>query len=845
MAMSFTGNTRGNEAGKAQHGHWLVVTARRLAPAFFHVVAAMVVLGSNPFVNQTITPFDELANQKAWAFVDPGVKVRQGQRSDTLNYFVPMWTVARNQIRAGECPLWNDKVAGGGPMLNVSTGIFTPAFVLFAATPDPPLGFYLGILITLAIAGLGMHVFLRRHFCLSASVVGAITFEFCGFNAAWLYWPHVFTLIWAPWLLWAIQRCVSRPGAGSGLLIAAFTALTCLGGFPFISVLVLEAGALYALILWLHAWRSSHAPWPLALWYVAGTTLGLLVTTIPLLGLAYWLHEFDIGYREGRGSYLNLHYWKQLFPPWAWQTRRVEQTMYVGIVMTILAVASLGTIVMRLRRVKPEALFAALLLVITFGLVFDLWPMWLIGWMPGMSYNAWSRAIGLMDLSLILLGVMALDWFWIRGEHAGWQRAARGAMAFLAIVQIAEIAMFFHAFNGPVPRKDYFPQTPTITYMQKHTGPFDYVISDKSFLMSGTLQTYGLREWLGHYFRSPSLQRVLHQMARHPFYSHVASPSRFAADDIKYDSPALAAYNVRFAAIDAAQTPVTTDPIVPVRSTKHVALPPMPMHGFAQWFTVSDQPVALQGMAVRFGTYRQTDLPGTIAVTMSDVDGNPVATGNMPARDVVDNTYLYFPFQRTVKLAPAQYSFSVLYRRPRGSNQRLTAWTFAAPTPGARLVVDGKPHAGSIDFKLYAAPAGVFRRVFASAGTAVLENTRSPGGPYYLPAITDYPAAAAASGVQVTDYRPSRFVLRYAGLRSGFVIVPMTGNDDWKVRVNGVATTYPLKDGVMPAIPVTGPSTISFNYHPRALHWLVPWLVALAAVLIGMLWLDRRLGHRV
>jgi hypothetical protein len=812
---------------------------KRLALPAFYLAAAAVVLGVNPFKGQTTTPFDLLVSQKAWEFVDPGVHVRQGQRSDTLNYFVPMWTVARNQIRAGKFPLWNDKVAGGGPFLSVSTGLFTPAFLIFAAIPDPALGFYVAMLFNLAIAGLGMHLLLRRHVRLLASVTGALTFEFCGFNAAWLYWPHVFTIIWAPWLLWSIHQCRESPGARQGFGLAVSTALVCLGGFPFVSVVVLEAGTLYALVLWPFGWRSAQRSWPFALWYVTGTCLGLLIAVIPLLGLVFWLQQFDIGYRYGRGSYLNLHYWKQLFPPWAWEARRVEQTMYVGAAMVVLAFGALVACLACRRQFKPLPLFSVLLLIITGALVFGLWPMWLIGWMPGMAYNSWSRAIGVMDISLIVLGAFALDWLWRRATSMAHTEITCTAVLVLAIVQIVEMGLFFRAWNGPVPNRYYFPSVPTVTYMKQRAGPFDYVITDNSFLMSGTLEAYGLREWLGHYFRSPALQHALHKMAKHPFNSHVASPSKFPAEDVKYQSPEMASFNVRYVAIDSSHDPISDAPIAPVESGRHVALPPMPAHDYTQRFTLKQGGISMEGISVRLATYRESDLPGTVTLTLRDVDGTTIRVARNDASNIVDNTYFFFAFRTPVTLDAGQYEFSIHYARPATSDLRLTAWTFAQPTPAASLLVDGKPYPGNIDFKLYVASDGPFRRVFASGRTAVLENTRSPDGPYFLPKVSDLPnGQSSAHMVRVESYEPARFTLRYTGNDAGVVVVPMTANADWYALVNGVQVDYQLKDGVMPAVPVAGPSVISFQYHPRALNWWPEWLAVLIGSICGMLWID-------
>lgn len=394
---------------------WPRRLSRSLLWLLMYAAIAAAALGANPFKNETITPFDVLVSQRAWEFVDPTVEVKSYQRSDILNALLPQWESAKQQLASGRFPLWNDKVAGGGPFFTVSTGMFTPAFLVFAAIPDSGLGFHLGVLLNLALGGLGMHLFLRRNLGVLASITGATTFQLCGFMAAWLYWPHVFTLIWAPWLLWAIDSCACRPGIRRAVPIGVATALVALGGFPFLSVLTMEAAALYAAVLCLFPGLHPQGRTRFAGWYAAGTLLGLLLAALPLLGLIHWLQQFDLGYREGRGSYLDISHWKQLLPPWAYHKQHVEQTMYVGAAMLSLAIASLVGMAARWKRIGALPLFGLLLLIIAAGLVFDLWPMWLIQWLPGMSFNAWSRAIGLLSIALIILGAIFLDKLWALG----------------------------------------------------------------------------------------------------------------------------------------------------------------------------------------------------------------------------------------------------------------------------------------------------------------------------------------------------------------------------------------------------------------------------------------------
>ncbi|KIQ97627.1 hypothetical protein [Lysobacter sp. A03] len=817
---------------------WLRPLSSGLLFLLLYAAVAAATLGANPFKGQTVTPFDVLVSQRAWQFVDPGVEVRSYERSDILNALLPQWEVAKQQIREGQVPLWNDKVAGGGTFLSLNTNLFTPAFVIFTATPDPARGFYLATLFNLALAGLGMHLFLRRHVGWLAAIVAAVTFQFCGFNTAWLYWPHMFTLMWAPWVFWAIDRCAGRPGMRSSLLLAATSALVWLGGFPFLSVLVMEMAALYALLLLVSFWRRKEsAPWPFAGWCLAGALVGLLLAALPLLGLVYWLQQFDLGYRQGRGSYLDLGHWKQLLPPWAYQVRRVEQSMYVGASMMAWAAVGVVAILARWRRLGALSVFAVLLVAITAALVFELWPMWLIGWLPGMAFNSWSRAIGLLDIGLIILGALGLDWLW---------RAARerhfifhGALVLIGLVQMVEVSMYFRGLNGPVDSDYYFPQTATIDYVRDRTGPFDYVITDRSFLMSGTLGVYGQREWLAHYFRTPALQDALHRMAKRPFNSHRASASRFPASDIQYESLDMADYNVRYALIDSRHGPNSPVPIDTSYEGERRPLPAMPAHSYVQGFEMASA-TSLAGVSVRLATYRQAGLSGQVLLTLRDEQGSRLADARLPASLVVDNQYADFLFNSPVTLEPGDYAFVLAYSNGDNVGERLTAWAVADKQ--RRLAVDKTEHAGTIEYRVLASGTddGAFQRVFTAEGTAVLENVNSPGGPYYISRIEDHPDRQSGQPIEILDYLPDDFTLRYNDDAQGYVIVPMSMSDDWHVSVDGKQVAPVLKDGVMPAVAVSSPATIRFEYRPALLRWLLPWLATVIAALVLMALVDTR-----
>jgi hypothetical protein len=819
------------------HGMWIRMSEpmmHRWTPVLLlllHAMLAAAVLGANPFKNETITPLDALVEQPAWSWVGPTIKARLNERSDVLNAILPQWLDAREQIRSGRIPLWNPSVAGGIPHLTPSYNTLTPGFLLFAAAPDPALGFYLATLFNLAMAGLGMHLFLRRRLGFLAAMTGAVTFQFCGFNAAWLYWPHVFTLMWAPWLFLAIDRCAEKPNLLRCLGIAVPSALLVLGGFPFVAEIVFAAGTLYALILVLTKRHENR--WKFPVLYLAGTAFGFFLCVLPLVEFVSWMQQFDLGYREGRGSYLDLTYIDRLLPPWAYRHLRVEQTMYVGVVMLTLAAAAVLTSIRNVARPSELPLFGVVLLIGTAGLVFELFPMWLVGWIPGMTFNSWSRLIGLLDMALIVLGAVAIDHIWKVAAQRNW-RPVQAAMIVLILIQIVEIGSFFRRYNGPVSADFFYPLSPAIGYMKDNTGPFDHIVADSSFHFSGTLGAYGLNEWFAHQFRTEGLKSALREMAERPFRSRTSSKLR--AEDIKPGSAAMSRYNVRYIAVSS------TDPAAAQAFENSLdarefrkALPAMPAHRYTQSFDVSTGPLALTGVSVRLATYRQSGLEGSVTLTLRRQDEAAAIQGvTIDAMTVVDNAMANFFFPSVLTLQEGRYELAIEYE-PRNSAKDLTAWSIVNDADRG-LRVDGSDHPGVLDYVFHTPNEWMqpFRRVFTAAGISVYENPNSPNGPYFISSVQQTPTRNSARNLQVENYEPDFFTIRYNGHEPGYLVVPMKITSEWAVAVDGVPVDYRLKDGVLPAVPVSHPSVITFKYHPRALQYLPLWFAGLFAGLIAL-----------
>ena len=837
------------ENSQAMHG----VVMRGCTPSRLRILGAWLLfgllaalaIGANPFRGQTSSPVDLLASYPAWGSVVAKADVRHGGRSDALDARLPQWTYARNELRQGRLPLWNDTSAGGdAALLKPTSGLLSPAFAVFALAPGAALGFYLSVLLNLTLAGTGMYFFLRQHVDRLPAAFGAVMFQFSGFIVAWLFWSHTLVIIWAPWMLLAVHATIvrPRPAAVAGLGLA--TAMVLLGGFPFVSLLVGGAAGLYALLLapavasrqpavgdFIRRVGSGLLP------AAAGVGLGLLLAAIPLAVFVDWLSQFNTSGRAS-GSPLRLdHDFVRLFQALAFDEPRVESAMYVGTLGVVFALAGFATVGLKRAGAFLPGLFAGVLWLVAMVLVFELVPKSVVGMIPGLSGNAWSRAISILGLAMSISAAVFLHKMTMLLRHRRTFRDAPFGVVLLALFcfQSLDQVRYFRLFNGPADGAHFYPRTEAIEHVATHRGPFDHVIADNTHLVSGTLGAYGIREWFAHRFRSEALRQQLANLADDPFTTPTASVIR--PTQMRLDADEMAAMNIRYLMVGAKSG--LSRSVVGVRGSPPMqALPDLPASGpWVQPFQLA-RPFAPEALKIRFATHQATDLDGAVEVAIRAPGGGRVASMSVMAADIQDNRYLELPITGIDELPAGGYALEVVYR-PGSANRPLTAWAAADDGSGA-LVANGAASGLRLDFVLTSRrrPAH-FRKVLETPEAQVWENTRSPNGPYFVSNLDVLPEPGDGR-VHVEHYTPGAFTIDYRGPGSGYVVVPMQATRDWTVRVDGRPVDPVLWRGVMPAVPVDAAAKLEFRYRPAALGWVPAWLLALSAIGGGLAVWHRR-----
>ena len=209
---------------------------------------------------------------------------------DDLTQNFPLRVLAGREIRAGHMPLFDPYIWSGAPLLaGWNAAAAYPLTWLFAVLPGTA-AWTLNMIVTWAVAGLGMFCFLRALRLASlASFLGAFSFTFAGgMSAQVTHFGLVAGLSWVPLALLSILRLAQDRPARSRLgwiaVLATAVGLMILAGEP---RAIDDAGVILLIYAGWQVARLGRRAGPAAVSVTAGLALGLGLGAIQWLpGLA-------------------------------------------------------------------------------------------------------------------------------------------------------------------------------------------------------------------------------------------------------------------------------------------------------------------------------------------------------------------------------------------------------------------------------------------------------------------------------------------------------------------------------------------------------------------------------
>jgi hypothetical protein len=163
---------------------------------------------------------------------------------------LPWRAFARQMLHAGTLPTWNPHMFAGTPFLaNPQTGLYSvfslPLWIL-------PFDYAVGLEAAskLWAAGFGIYLLVRQlRLAFLPGVTAAVAYAFCALNIVWLTHetvPAVAAML--PWMVWSVERILTRGRLADALGLALVTAIGLGGGHPGMQVHLLTGVGLYVLL---------------------------------------------------------------------------------------------------------------------------------------------------------------------------------------------------------------------------------------------------------------------------------------------------------------------------------------------------------------------------------------------------------------------------------------------------------------------------------------------------------------------------------------------------------------------------------------------------------------------
>ena len=527
----------------------------------FFLILSFFYLGANLFSNEIVAPMDLLLHYPGWHNAGISVPVFNLERSDILDALIPQWNFARNSILGGTIPLWEPYTAGGSPVLPLFTSsLLSPSFLVFFIFGGG-VGFTLSLLVKLVIAGYGTYKLCRTEMTVLPSVFGGITYMMCGYNASWLMWSHVTTSMWIPWVFWGIILLNKEQRWIRYSLLTFFVALLIFGGFPFDVFGCLAIG--FLLICWLIFInvKKSGRLYGLksGLLLFSAIIAGGALAAVQILPFGEWLTRFDTSWRQG-GSPFSLHDMDILWTPFKYTNDfgshiapRVEYCGSVGIITLFFSIIAI-LLILRYRKgtLTPlSPIFWAPVSVLIMILVFNIEPLSSVFYgLPILNSNLNSRLLVFLGLSFSVLGVYGLDKTIkiTSGIETKYDKLYKKFVVLLVIIiigiQTSDMASIGMSQNAVVPADSFYPETPTITYIQSNIIPGQNVLTTSVYMVSGTITYYGISDWFAHGYHSDAEKDVLNNVVRDAWKTPTAAMFNF--DQVNLTSPLMDELSIRY-----------------------------------------------------------------------------------------------------------------------------------------------------------------------------------------------------------------------------------------------------------------------------------------------------------
>lgn len=346
-----------------------------------------------------------------------GHPVKNNAMPDVITQIYPWKKLIIESFKMGQVPRWNPYQFAGNPHLaNYQSATFSPVNLLFFILPFID-AWSIAILLQPLLAGLFMHLFLRSIKVSNiGSLVGSISFMFCGFIVVWMaYGTLGYAVLYLPLLLYGIECFVQHRIKYSVLVIPVSMVLSFFSGHFQMSVYVVALGFIYGVYRIYLTGKTYRTKMKnvffMSMLFFAGLVLSLpqIVPTVNFYNQSVrselfqegevipWSYLISTVAPDFFGNPVTRNDWFGHYAEWA---------SYAGSISLVFALLA---IVLALWSVQVR--FFALAGLISILLAFDT-P--LIGWLvtlrfPVLSTSAASRIVVMVSFSVAVLAAIGYD----------------------------------------------------------------------------------------------------------------------------------------------------------------------------------------------------------------------------------------------------------------------------------------------------------------------------------------------------------------------------------------------------------------------------------------------------
>lgn len=273
--------------------------------------------------------------------------VKNNALSDVVTEIYPWKHFTIEEMKKGSIPWWNPYSFSGSPHIaDIQTAVFSPFNILFFILPFID-AWSLLILLQPLLAGLFMLLFLRdQKISNEGSLIGSITFMFCGFLVAWMpYGTLSMAIAFLPLALYAINKCFEKTKVFALSLLSISIAVSFLSGHIQTSIYFFLYTIIYAFFKFFVTKNKKS--------FLAVLTfiiLGLLISSIQLIpAIELYMQSVRSGLFSNEGAIPLTYLITVIAPDFFgnpvtrndWVGHYAEWASYIGIIPFLLSCISL------------------------------------------------------------------------------------------------------------------------------------------------------------------------------------------------------------------------------------------------------------------------------------------------------------------------------------------------------------------------------------------------------------------------------------------------------------------------------------------------------------------------